>query len=203
MTTLLTEDDARRLTKPYHPLWVAAWRDAEKALGALRENQPGTFLALSSLTKVNFLRDVAVRQVQSKRPAVSGSRALGTWTQVIPGAILRFKELDPRLGRYNHVSDRQDLLEHHQYEEDVHEQLVLDGSVPEPTLLTCGWQPTGDGVSISRILIVCHWGNAPLYYFDLESGAGAAILTLPGVSEPPKSTIVPRRPKEERKPESQ
>jgi hypothetical protein len=110
--------------------------------------------------------------------------------------LVRFKELDSELRRYNHRSERQDGLDFHEFSTDDYEQLTLDGAEGNPTMLTCGYVPVGDGVSISRIVVVCHLGRSAYWHYDLERGSTQQVLTLPGIGEPPRSIVRSRIRKE-------
>jgi hypothetical protein len=206
MPFLLTPDLAKRLTEPFHQLWVDAYRHAEKTMRSLREFDSEAFLAYEPPTVARMTRDHTVRKVKMD-DTVIGSQALGTFTQILNGddgsALIRFKELDTELRRFNHKSGRQDGLDRQTFDGDDYGQLVLDGLSGPVTLLTCGYVRDFDILAISRIVMVCHWGRAALWSYDLESGASYEVQPIPGITEPPQSTVRSRTRKEETEAEAE
>jgi hypothetical protein len=194
MPSIVNADQAAALTEPFHELWVSAYRLAEKRLRSLREFDSEAFLSYESPTLARMVRDHVVRTVRHDE-RVSGSSALGTFTQIINGAessvLIRFKELDQDLKRFNHKSGRQDGLDLHRYDPDDYALLADDGLNRVPTLLSCGYVRDFDIIGISRIVVVCHWGRNPLWRYDLEDGSVQEVVQFPNI-EPPQSTVVSR-----------
>jgi hypothetical protein len=194
MPNLLTPDQAKRLTEPFHPLWVDAYRHSEKKMLALRDYDAESFLAFEPPTVARMMRDHTVRKVRADEK-VLGSDALATFTQILSGedgsALVRFKELDTELRRFNHKSGRQDGLDRHAVDSDDYGQLVLDGLKGNFTILTCGYVRDFDILVVSRIVVVCHWGRTPLWSYNPETGAAHEVQPLPGLIEPPQSTVRP------------
>jgi hypothetical protein len=195
MPPVLDPDTASRLTKPFHALWIDSYRLAEKRMRTLREFDSDAFLAYEAPTIARMMRDHTVRGVRLG-DGVGGSDSLGTYTQIInsdeSSLLVRFKELDRDLRRFNHKSGRQDRLDRHEFEEEEIEQLEFDGLRHVPTLLSCGYVRDLDIVTISRVVVVCHWGRNPVWSFDLESGALQQIIQLPNIEEPPQTAVVSR-----------
>jgi len=195
MPNLLTPDQAQVLTETFHPLWVDAYHVAEKRLRSLREFDSEAFLAYESPTIARMMRDHVVRNVRGGKGVV-GSDALGTFTQIINGeehsALIRFKELDTDLRRFNHTSGRQDALDRHLFDFDDYGQLTNDGLERIPSLLSCGYVRDFDIIGISRIVVVCHWGRNPLWRYDLENGSVQELIPFPNLIEPPQSTVASR-----------
>ena len=198
MADLVTAEQAQELTEPFHRLWIDAYHLAEKRIWVLRDFDSEAFLAYEPPTLARMTRDHVVRAV-SRGEKVVGSSALGTFTQIINGEdlslLIRFKELDKDLRRFNHTSGRQDGLDLHQYNVDDFALLSDDGLERVPTLLSCGYVRDFDIIGISRIVVVCHWGRTPLWRYDLEDGSVQEVVQFPNV-EPPQSTVVSRVKKE-------
>jgi hypothetical protein len=194
MSNLLSADRAKALTEPFHAIWLESYHLAEKRVRALRDFDSEAFLAYESPTIARMVRDQVVRAVRSSA-GVIGTDALGTFTQIINGdhesVLVRFKELDIDLRRFNHTSGRQDGLDQHMFDPDDYAKMTDDGLQRVPTLLTCGYVRDFDVVAISRIVVVLHWQRAPLWRYDLADGSVQEVIQLP-VVEPPQSTVASR-----------
>jgi hypothetical protein len=197
MAGVLTLAQAKRLTEPFHSLWTDAHRYAERKWHDYRSLDPEAFLALSPLTRANFVREQAIRYVSTKGEGITPTDSLGFFAQIISGdvgtCLVRFKLLTDELRTNNHDSEQQDSLKLQQFSPEMMVQLSLDGVTGSPTLLTCGYQWNYDETEISRVLIVCHYNDRIHYYYDLEAGGGTEVLLLPGISEPPQPTIRSRQ----------
>jgi hypothetical protein len=190
---LLSADAVQVLTAPFHRTWVDEYGVALDALKLERERDPGGFLAYEPSTIAKMLRDRVVRGVR-RHPEVVGSLGLGTFTQLINGptgcVAARFKELNEELNPYVHRSERQDGLDTHRFDPDDLAQLSFDGMrASTPTLITVGYRRGFDVLEITRILVVFHYRHKPHWYFDLGTGTVEVPQSLPGLGQPPKSTI--------------
>jgi hypothetical protein len=199
MALLLTMEQAQAMTGPYHDLWVAAHREAEKSWwDRLRLADPMVFIAAEPTTRAGYIHDLVVHHVAvNTSGAVIPRDRLKYAAQLITDgnrtALVRFKLLDSGMNPRNHPSDQQNLLKQQIFTPEAMGQLQLEGISEAPTLLTCGYQLARDEMSISRILVVFHFNHAACYWYDLETGQSANVVQLPDVGDLPSSRIRSRR----------
>jgi hypothetical protein len=203
MSSLLSQERAQAITKPYHSLWREAHAKAEKQWWqTLRQSDPKGFVDLGATARATVMHDWITGHIErSGGSSVVTSTRLGFFVQLVSGskgtALVRFKLLDRQMRTRNHISDQQDILDVHQLTPPMMGQLSLDGLEEQTTLLTCGYQLTQDETSISRVLMVCHLQRQVAYWYDVVNGAGQEVLALPRLAPPPQSHVRSRRSKEE------
>jgi hypothetical protein len=96
--------------------------------------------------------------------------------------LVRFKKLDESLNPCWSDSDRQTKIDYHLL------PAVLPG-MPEPTVLTAGYVLDSAGLSIARMVVVCHFAHELLYTIELSTDRAEKVQTsvqlpLTGLSAP-------------------
>ncbi|MEI2704073.1 MAG: hypothetical protein V9E89_02170 [Ilumatobacteraceae bacterium] len=189
MTPLLTFDNARELTLPFHDAWVQAHLESW-ALWSKQLTENSEFVkALTPGDRYLILhRHVTDRAARYLEGRVTSTDKLDFFAQIVRGqALVRFKHLDTDLKTRNYPTDQQKHLDQQAYTDRLVKQLALEGVEGLPTVVTCGYtlNPAEDG--ISRIVLTCR--NPRLLWcislYDSEAGTGGGDLDVPSFPSMP------------------
>ena len=200
---MLTLDEARGTLGPYREaIFVAPLLSAVKTWHHFVETKPDMAAPLDETARANNIHcwwRTEVRRALEPAVGIKEIASLGFFSVVTSDVLVRFKFV--RAGRPSNVStDRQVLLNHHQYKLDDMSALSLDGVTAPPNPVTCGYALDG-AVQVRYIEIRCDYRGQlewrwPIWGDAAAGGGTLEQLPIPDVPGPVPAVVRSARPQQ-------
>jgi hypothetical protein len=182
-------DEARELLTPVaDALLIEPRKAAVKTWNEYENENPAVASALTATTRAGMIHDCTVREVRQalELDAVRGiARELDSGLEFFTvgvGQRLLVRYKFTAAGRPRNVATEvQRRLAYQQYDEDVMNNLTLEGMPEPPTLVTCGYA-LDEGGRLGTVSVQCDYAKTVLWRFPVFGADGegfGSFETLP------------------------
>jgi hypothetical protein len=190
---IISEEEARRLLKPYLDLMLLSVKEAWESWTKLGEREPAFRKPLDTTARANIIWNHIKQNVKEKFKGITGvsicQKGRSFALRIENQAMTRFKKMDGKFRTSNVPTRRQMELQMQLQSANV----ALPGMADDATWLTCGYILDELQTKIEQIAVTCNIGSENKFIIPITADNVVTPIAKPAERTRRTAKVFPQR----------